>query len=156
MSLRRSAFDRFEESLRPYWQMFELEACLQARSRGLRVLFDFANVVEHYPTNTAYAAGRDGDLSLKVYNAAYNHSYILAKHRRSMLQGIAQRAWGFGVGSMNSPGLLASVVATTRYGHAGREARILWKTWKSRWEAERDARGSKLREKAVGRSARTR
>ena len=59
MSLRRAAFDRFEEALRPYWQMFELDACLQVRRRGFRVMFDFGNVVEHHPTNTAYVGGRD-------------------------------------------------------------------------------------------------
>ena len=31
MTLRRSAFDRFEPGLRRYWQMFELDACLQVR-----------------------------------------------------------------------------------------------------------------------------
>jgi glycosyltransferase involved in cell wall biosynthesis len=140
MSLRRSAFDRFEENLRPYWQMFEMDACLQAKSRGFRVLFDFANVVEHHPTNTAYVSGRGGDLQIKVYNAAYNHSYILAKHRRSALHGIAQRANAFGVGTMNSPGLLAATLGSMRYGHPARELSIMWKTWKCRRAAERDAR----------------
>ena len=32
MTLRRSAFDRFESGLRRYWQMFELDACLQIKA----------------------------------------------------------------------------------------------------------------------------
>jgi len=146
MSLRRSAFDRFEENLRPYWQMFELEACLQAKSRGFRVLFDFANVVEHHPTNPAYVAGRGGNLDIKIYNAAYNHSYILAKHRRCAIQGLAQRICSLGIGTLNSPGVLASMVGSVRYGHPAREFSILSNTWKSRRAADRDAKRNRRRE----------
>ncbi len=35
LSLRRSAFDRFEQALRPYWNLFELDACLQVAAAWL-------------------------------------------------------------------------------------------------------------------------
>jgi len=82
MSLRRSAFGRFEESLRRYWQMFEADACLQVKARGHRVLFDPSIVVEHRQVarQSAYAPGRSGDLDVKVGNAAYNYAYVISKH----------------------------------------------------------------------------
>ena len=45
-----------------------MDACLQVKGRGYRVLFDFANVVEHYPgPETMSAPGRNGDLAAKVF-----------------------------------------------------------------------------------------
>jgi len=127
MSLRRTAFDRFEAGLRPYWQFFEGEACFQVKARGFRVVFDFANVVEHRPTNTAYMPSRDGDLQVKVYNGAFNRAFVLAKHSPAAL-----RPWRLlyvlGVGTVNTPGLLAFCVALRRYGHPRRELRILGRT----------------------------
>ena len=35
-------------------------------------MFDYGNVVDHFPTNTAFIGGRDGDLQVKIYNPAYN------------------------------------------------------------------------------------
>ena len=34
MSLRRTAFDRFEATLRPYWNLFEVDACFQVKEIG--------------------------------------------------------------------------------------------------------------------------
>lgn len=137
MSIRRSAFDRFESRLKPYWQMFELDACLQARQRGFRVVFDFGIVVDHFPTNAAYAGGRDGDLDVKIYNAAYNHALILAKHRGGLFQRAAQNAWAYGIGTVSMPGVAGALVGMIRYGRPARELRILWRTWKSRRSAGR-------------------
>jgi glycosyltransferase involved in cell wall biosynthesis len=129
MSLRREAFSQFEDRLKPYWQYFELDACLQVQGNGYQVLVDFANVVDHYPSNPAYAPGRAGDLSLKVYHTAYNHSFVLAKHSRWYL-----RPWRImyllAVGSRASPGLLAFFLAVRRYGHPIREIAILATTWR--------------------------
>lgn len=61
MSLRRSAFDRFEDRLKPYWQLFELDACLTASSRGFEIWFDPGLLVEHrvgYTTGVCSRAGR--------------------------------------------------------------------------------------------------
>src|SRR4051794_2220040 len=75
MSLRRSAFDRFEAGLRRYWQLFEADACLQVRARGYRVRFDPSIVVEHGAGDfsaQAYTPDRGADLTTRVANAAYN------------------------------------------------------------------------------------
>lgn len=146
MSIRRTAIDRFADSLREYWQMFELEACLQVKARGFRVMFDFGNVIEHYPTNTAYAGGRDGDLQIKVFNPAYNSAWILARHSPSAAQRWARLAFLLGVGTVGTPGLLGSVRAIRRFGYPAREMRILRETlgWKLRgWrEGSRARRGT--------------
>jgi glycosyltransferase involved in cell wall biosynthesis len=128
LTLRRAAFDRFEAGLRRYWQGFELDACLQVAARGYRVLFDFANVVDHFPTNPTYAPGREGDLRVKVYNGAYNHAFVLAKHSPFRLRA-ARLAYLLAVGSTATPGLLGAVQGWRRYGHARREAAILMRTW---------------------------
>src|SRR5262249_9674047 len=140
-SLRRAAFDRFAP-LRRYWQLFELEACLQVRGRGYRVLFDFANVVEHHPTNTAYVSGRDGDLEVKVYNAAFNQAFVLARHSAWWLRP-ARLAYLLLVGSTNVPGVLGSVMAMRRYGGPKREVGILGRTWRSVWQGWRAGRAAR-------------
>ncbi len=147
MSLRREAFDRFEERLQPYWQLFELDACLQVKGRGYRVIVDFVNAVQHYPTNTAYVAGRHGDLAVKVYNAAYNYSFILAKHSPWYLRA-PRLQYLLAVGSVNSPGLASFFVAVRRYGSPLREAKILLGTWQhllAGWQAGRRAARSGAR-----------
>ncbi len=147
MSLRRSAFDRFEDGLKCYWQLFELEACLQVRKRGYRVLFDFANVVAHYPTSTAYNGGRDGDLQVKVYNPAYNHAFILAKHSPPGLR-LCRLLYLLLVGSTATPGLLGYARAVQRYGGWARELGILGTTWRFFWAGWRAGR-HQLRRKTM-------
>jgi GT2 family glycosyltransferase len=131
LSLRRKAFDRFDDSLREYWQLFELDVCLQVSSRGYHILFDFGLVVEHHPTNTAYCFGRDGDLNVKVYNPAFNHAYIVARHF-PLVRRWASLARMLLIGSTNTPGVLASPVAIRRYGAPRRELGILLRTWSAR------------------------
>lgn len=128
MSLRRRAFGRFESSLKPYWQMFEMEACLQVRARGYKIVFDFANVVEHFPTNPAYAGGRDGDLGMKIYNAAYNHAFLLSKHSPPELR-LRRLLYLFLVGSSGVPGLAAGLRAMWRYRKPMRELAVVYRTW---------------------------
>jgi GT2 family glycosyltransferase len=125
--LRRCAFSRFEPALRRYWQLFEMDACLQVKSRGYRVLFDFGNCVDHYPTNTTYSGGRDGDLTVKVYNAAYNQSFVLGKHSPWHLIPLRLLVQLF-IGRVNSPGMIAFLMACQRGGRIGRELGILWRT----------------------------
>jgi GT2 family glycosyltransferase len=127
LSFRRSALDRFESRLRPYWQMFEADACLQVAGNGYRVLFDYSNVVEHHPTNPAYAGGRDGDLQTKIFNAAFNRAFVLAKHSRAGYRGV-RLAYLLSVGTVGTPGLVGFLVATARFGTARRELRILRQT----------------------------
>jgi glycosyltransferase involved in cell wall biosynthesis len=127
MSIRREAFSRFEESLRPYWQLFEAEACLQVKARGYQVLFDWANRIDHFPTNDLFIQDREGDLARKVFNWAYNHAFILAKHRGRTL-GLVGLAYLWFVGSAANPGLLGFVRAISRYGGVRRELMILRST----------------------------
>jgi len=128
LSLRRCAFERFESNLKAYWQMFELDVCLQVKAQGYRVIFDFANVVEHYPTNTAYAGGRDGDLQVKIFNAGFNHAFVLAKHSPRHLH-FWRLMYLLLIGSVGSPGLLSSLLAMMRYGHPLRELKIFFTSW---------------------------
>ena len=142
LSFRRRALTEFEEGLKPYWQLFELDACLQIRDSGLRTVFDFANAVDHFPTVSAYAGGRDGDLAIKVFNAAYNHAFILAKHSWGAVRGF-RLAYLLGIGSVATPGVLGWLVATTRHGHPLREYRILARTIRSHLQGWRD--GTRVR-----------
>lgn len=127
-SLRRAAFSRFEAGLRRYWQLFEMDACLQVKKNGYRVIFDYGICVKHYPTNTAYAGGRSGDLQTKIYNAAYNQALVLAKHS-SLGLSLIRLAYLFLVGSTEKPGLAGYFMAAARFGRPLREANILARTW---------------------------
>jgi glycosyltransferase involved in cell wall biosynthesis len=142
MSLRRSAFSRFEESLRPYWNMFELDACLQVKSNGFRVLFDFGIVVEHHPTNTAYVGGRHGDLTIKCVNPAFNHAFVLSRRTRVFARPI-QMLYLLLVGSVGAPGLVSSVVALSRFGNPKQELSLLFECCRAKlqgWRAGARAR----------------
>ena len=130
LSLRRVAFDRFEAGLRRYWQLFELDACQQVKVRGYRVMFDFGNVVRHYPTNPTFAPGREGDLQLKAFNAAFNLAFVLAKHTPFGLRSV-RLCFLLAVGSVATPGLLAAIIAWRRYGNGRRELSILIRSWES-------------------------
>ncbi len=150
MSLRRSAFDGFEARLRPYWRMFELEACLRLKALGFRVVFDFANVVDHHFSDTpGNLPGRLGDLQTKVYNAAYNRAFALANHSPWYL-----RPWRLlylaAVSTAEAPGPLGFPLALKRHGNPRREAAIVGNVWRHRregWRAgtkarrDRDTRG---------------
>jgi hypothetical protein len=99
-------------------------------------------VVTHFPTNSAYAGGRDGDLTVKVVNAAFNQAFILAKHSPPAL-----RPWRWLylvlIGSVGSPGLLGCAAAIRRYGSPRREFDLLRQTWgavREGWRAGRRCR----------------
>ena len=142
LSLRRTAFNRFESELLPYWQLFELDVCLQVGRNGYRVLFDFGIPVEHTPSSGAYSPGRSGDLQHKVYNAAYNQALVLSKHSPFGLRTV-RLLYLTSVGSVSTPGLLGSFVAARRFGNWGRELHILVRTWRSLlrgWSAGRARR----------------
>lgn len=143
LSLKRAAFDRFEECLKPYWQLFELEVCLQVRARGFQVVFDFGNVVQHHPTNATYAPGRAGDLNVKVINPAYNLAFILAKHTRRPLQLIQRGLWTFSVGTSAEPGPLALPWSIQRYGRPWIEMGLAIQVARARWEGWRAGRAAR-------------
>jgi GT2 family glycosyltransferase len=146
MSLRRDALHRFEERLRPYWQLFEADACLQAQARGYRIVFDPSTVVDHYPTNHVYDGKRDSDVTRKVYNAAFNHAFILSKHSPWRLR-FPRLCYLLLMGSLSSPGLLGFFLAVARLGNPRRETVILVNTLRSHWEGWRA--GARARNYAV-------
>lgn len=127
MSLRRTAFDRFDDRLKRYWQMFEADAAMQVRARGFRVLFDFGIVVEHHlrVRDSAYLGGRSGDLSVKVGNAAYNWAFVLGKHTRNPLVRGLRRLYLAAVGSTTAPGPLLLPLTIARNGHLLTELNVL-------------------------------
>jgi glycosyltransferase involved in cell wall biosynthesis len=113
MSLRRSAFSNFEAGLKPYWQAFELDVCLEAKARGFRVMFDCGNSIDHHPTNTLFQQDRIGDLELKVLNAAYNHAFVLSKHSLQPTRAV-RILYLLCAGSAAVPGLIGFFAAVQR------------------------------------------
>lgn len=126
MSLRRSAFERFEENMRDYWQFFELEACQQVRLRGFQIAFDFDNPVLHYPAshNKVYDGTRKGDPTQKFINSAYNHAYILSRYTSGALRAVRLFYLVF-ISSVPFAGPIKYPLAVWRYGHPVREFRIM-------------------------------
>lgn len=128
MIFRRELISSFETGLRKYWQHFELEASFQVRRRGFTIMYDFGCVVDHFPTSTVYRQGRDGDLTVSVYNAAYNIAFVLAKHSPWHLRPV-RLCHRLAVGNTQVPGLLGSLSAWRQYGNLRRELRVLWNCW---------------------------
>jgi hypothetical protein len=142
LSFRRAAIDKFDTSLKSYWQLFEMEACLQVKRNGYRVIFDFMNVVDHYPANTAYAGGRSGDLQVKLFNPSYNNAFILAKYSPKYLY-LIRLIYLFGVGTVGTLGLLSTLRAMKIHGDFAQELRLLlicWKEKKQGWQDGMNAR----------------
>lgn len=140
LSLRRSAFDRFEGGLRRYWQMFEADACLQVKANGYRVVFDWGNVVDHRLTarDSAYAPGRGGDLEVKVGNSAFNLAFVLSKHTPSGWTRLARWLYLFAVGTSQGPGPLLVPLMIARHGRPALEleiARLAWRRKRDGWRA---------------------
>jgi glycosyltransferase involved in cell wall biosynthesis len=124
MSIRRSAFSNFEAGLKPYWQAFELDVCLQAKARGFRVMFDCGNSIDHHPTNSVFQQHRNGDLGLKVLNAAYNQAFVLAKHSMQPCRAV-RLLYLLCVGSVAVPGLIGFFVAVQRSRKVWLEVKVL-------------------------------
>lgn len=128
MIFRRSLVMGFETGLQKYWQQFELDACYQVRNHGFKIYYDFGCPVNHYPTtNTAYVPGRDVDLTIKVYNAAFNYAFVLSKHSPWYLR-LPRILYLVLIGSTQVPGLLGSLRAWRLYGNLSRELNVLWHT----------------------------
>lgn len=144
MSLRRLAVTRFDTRLKDYWQLFELEACQQIKTNGFKILFDFQNPVLHYPAskNKVYDGTRDGDLTQKFFNAAYNHAYILSKYTRGALRYI-RMIYLFLLGSVPFPGLVKYPFSALRYGRPAREFRIMLGTLAANFEGWQDGRNAR-------------
>lgn len=127
LSLKRKAFDRFEERLRPYWQLFELDACLTVSARGYEIWFDPDLVVEHrvgYSTG-AYAPGREGDWSIRFENGSFNHAFVLSKHTKGFWKRNLRWLYLITVGTSNSPGPVLVPLTIYRNGNVLQEVRLM-------------------------------
>jgi GT2 family glycosyltransferase len=144
MSLRRSAFDRFETGLRRYWQLFEVDACLQVRSRGYRVLFDPGLAVDHYitPRVSVYTPGRGGNLEHKVGSAAYNMAFVLSKHSHGPNRWV-RWAYMTALGTTDAPGPLLLPWSVRRHGAIVRELAVARLALARRLAGWRDGREAK-------------
>lgn len=140
MALRRTAFERFEARLRPYWQLFELDACLQVAEKGLEVWFDPGLVVEHRVgyTTGAYAPGRQGDWAIRFENSSFNQAFVLSKHSLKPFQRLHRLIYLLAVGTTSTPGPLLLPICIYRNRYILRELRLVLTClkWKARgWRA---------------------
>ncbi len=76
----------------------------------------------------SFRVGPEGELRLKVYNAAYTMAFILAKHSPKGLR-MLRLIYLLLVGSVSCPGILGSFAGYWRYGSVRREAAVLLRTW---------------------------
>lgn len=139
MSLRRIAFQQFNLNLKPYWQNFELDVCLQVKQKGFQVLFDYGNQVSHFPTNPAFNGNRDIQKEIRIYNPAYNYAFILASRSPFYLKPI-RLFYLLLVGNVSAPGFLAYWVAMFRFKKPIRETQILLGTLKAKLQGWWDGR----------------
>jgi GT2 family glycosyltransferase len=123
MSLRRRSFDRFEVAMKPYWELFEADACLQVSRRGFRVVFDYGISVRHYPVHRTTVPERLSD-RYRVCNLAYNHAFVLSKHSPWWLRA-PRLLYLTLVGSATRPGLVGFMVALWRHGDLAKQLRAL-------------------------------
>lgn len=133
VSVRRTAFSQFEQNLRPYWQCFEADLSFQVKSNKFCILFDFANHVDHWPSGSVYVAGRQGDLTLKVVNAAFNEAFVLSKHSSILLRWI-RLSYLLLLGTPSVPGVLCVPLAIRSFGNPRAELRLGAATIRARWE----------------------
>ena len=139
LSLKRSAFDRFEDRLKPYWQLFELDACLTASSRGFEIWFDPDLVVEHrvgYSTGV-YAPGREGDWTIRFENSSYNQALVLSKHTKGFWKRQLRWLYLIFVGTSSTPGPLLIPLTIYMHGRVLREIRLSFTCSVSKWRGWR-------------------
>jgi glycosyltransferase involved in cell wall biosynthesis len=123
LSFRRNSIKLFDAHLRPYWQYWEVDMCLQALRGGGQVLFDFSNVVRHYPSNLAHDGIRGGNLAVKFGNPNYNLAFVLSKHSPMGLR-VMRLCYLLLVGAHPAPGLLRWPISVVRHRNLVRETRI--------------------------------
>jgi GT2 family glycosyltransferase len=148
LSFRREALEHFEVSLKAYWSLFELDACLQVAQRGYKVLFDFGNVVEHYPTNVHYTHGREGDMTIKFVNPSFNMAHILARRSPASLL-VWRWLYQMLLGSLAAPGLLTGILAWWKFGNLRREWKLMWAIFAARREGWREGTQARKRLEAA-------
>jgi GT2 family glycosyltransferase len=109
MSFRRQAVATlgFDERLRGRGvQMHsELSICLPLRRRGLRIMYDPRIIVLHYPAPRPHGDHRVGFDREAIVAATHNECLEVLEHFGAARR-IVYAAWGLGIGTMGSPGLL--------------------------------------------------
>jgi GT2 family glycosyltransferase len=119
MSFRREAVAEhgFDPRLRGHGAQLhsELSICLPLRRRGLRVVYDPAIVVDHYPAPRGYGVAR-GDASLAAIRDAAHNEALAVLDYGPVTRRITFTIWGALVGTRDCPGLLTLVerLATRR------------------------------------------
>jgi glycosyltransferase involved in cell wall biosynthesis len=113
----------------------ELSICLPLRRRGLRLVYDPAIVVHHYPQSRGFGDEREAATRAAVRDGAHNEALALLDHF-GPAQRIVFMVWGFAIGTSGAPGLailvrqLATGVAHpwTRFQAAQEGRRAAWET----------------------------
>jgi hypothetical protein len=140
MSFRREAVigHGFDERLRGRGTQMhsELSICLPLRRRGLRLVYDPAIIVHHYPAPRGLGDRREDHGGGEVMLAsAHNEALAILEHfgslRRLMFMG-----WGFVCGATHAPGLAVLArdlaerrpAAWSRFSAAQRGRLAAWKT----------------------------
>jgi glycosyltransferase involved in cell wall biosynthesis len=112
MSFRREAVvtHGFDERLRGHGvQMHtELSICLPLRRRGLRLVYDPAIVVRHYPAPRPHGDDRAAFDREAVHATTHNETLQVLDHFGSARR-LVFAAWGLGIGTRTSPGAIALV-----------------------------------------------
>ncbi len=138
VSFRRAALQRFEPKLKAYWQLFELDACLMVAANGYRVVFDYANVVDHHPTNTIYNGQRTDQLDVRIYNGCYNLGFVLSKHSKPSTR-FVRLAYLLAIGTRATPGVGIAIYTALRSRNLRLEWTILTQSLRNTWAGWRDA-----------------
>ena len=136
MSFRRSEVigHGFDERLRGYGAQVhsELSICLPLRRRGVRVVYDPAIVVMHYPAPRPAGDDRHSSGAEIVAAAAHNEMLAILDYL-SPTRRLAFTVWGALVGSTEAPGVAVSIRDLLRRRPA--VGRRFWATQRGRAQA---------------------
>jgi len=110
--------------------MYGLALCLQAESKGFRILYEPRAIVYHHPAPRAPGLDRS-DRSRRTYAYTRNYTYIMLNHLRWWQRPIFL-AWWFLIGERGSWGF-GAVLADTVAGRLPRAAEI-WSAVKGKVE----------------------
>ena len=83
----------------------ELSICLPLRGRGLRVVYDPAILVRHYPAPRGYGVAREDASIATIRDAVHNEALAVLDHGPPARRA-AFAIWGVVVGTRSYPGLL--------------------------------------------------
>jgi len=117
----------------------ELSICLPLRKRGLRVVYDPAILVAHYPAPRSSGDERNGDRSETVAIATHNETLPILEYLPPLRRAVFA-AWALVVGTGRAPGLIVLARdlaarrddAWSRFGAAQRGRLRAWRTHRRR------------------------